>query len=131
MQLLKIVNTNIVDISEEVAIALKRKYKTIGKAADALDISRTTIYAKIATVEKDKEFQQLIEERAGININNLLKNNPMTGDVPEMQIDNKKMDYNVVKLQNNRKAIVWLPDDFGKTDVRTFESWLKLIESTL
>lgn len=119
------------DISEEVAIALKRKYKTIGKAADALDISRTTIYAKIATVEKDKEFQQLIEERAGININNLLKNNPMTGDVPEMQIDNKKMDYNVVKLQNNRKAIVWLPDDFGKTDVRTFESWLKLIESTL
>lgn len=120
-----------VDIAEEVHIALKRKFKSIEKAADALEISRTTLYQKIATVEKDRDFQQLIEEKAGINIHNLVKGGSMNPDVPEMQIDNIKMNYNVVNLKANRKAIVWLPSDFSKTDVRTFESWLKLIESTL
>lgn len=119
------------DIAEEVHIALKRKFKSIEKAADALEISRTTLYQKIATVEKDRDFQQLIEEKAGINIHNLVKGAAMNPDVPEMQIDNIKMNYNVVNLKANRKAIVWLPSDFSKTDVRTFESWLKLIESTL
>lgn len=117
------------DISQEVDFALQRKYGTLTRAAKALGVSRSTLYAKIATVEKDKEFQKLLLDAAGIDINIFAKQ--AEGQNKEKKVGNTDMQYNVVRLKNERVIEVWLPSDFSKTDVRTFEGWLKLIESAL
>lgn len=119
------------DISQDIIFALKKKYGNIDSAAKALGMSRSTLYAKVDRIERDKDFQQLIMEKSGIDVNKLGGVKSPDAQAREKKIGNIEMRYNVVRLKNDRVVEVWLPSDFGKTDVKTVESWLDLIESTL
>lgn len=115
------------DIGEQIKLAIRGKGLTMEEAAQKLDMSRATLFTKLKTADKDKEFRQLVQDRLGI----VTQVHESPAQQSEKKVGDTVMKYQTVPLKGKRSLEMWIPEDFGKQDVATLKQWISFFELTL